>query len=292
MLKRIFPILMLCMIATAVQADDGVRVDTAPQAADAVLVEENQAYPTDFKEFDYQTALRYSQSAIGRKVSDYSFTNTEGKVVKLSDYAGRPLLIQMVFTSCYYICSTATKNLDRIVQVARNSLGDDSFNVLTIGFDTAVDSPQAMKTFAHKQGVNLPRWDFLSTDAETIQALSKEIGFIYFASPRGFDHLTQVTVLDQDGVVYQQAYGEAVSTPLLVEPLKQLVFNTRTEQTMVETLGKRVRLFCTLYDPKQDRYYFDYSLFVGIVAGLTVIFSVIWFLLREFVFRRRRTPPG
>lgn len=250
------------------------------------------AYPEDFKEFDYQTALRYSQAAIGRKVGDHVFTTAEGRKVRLSDFSGRPVVIQMVFTSCYYICSTATKNLDRIVQIARASLGADSFSVLTIGFDTAVDSPEAMKSFARKQGVNLPGWEFLSTDAETIKALAKDLGFIYFPSPRGFDHLTQATVLDQEGVVYRQAYGEAISTPLLVEPLKELVFGNRTEQTAIESLGNRIKLFCTTYDPAQDRYYFDYSLFVGIAAGLTVILSVLWFLLREFVFRRRRNPAG
>lgn len=280
MLKRIFFFLMLYMTAAAALADGGVPAAESP------------AYPEDFKAFDYQTALRYSQSAIGRKVGDYGFTNMEGKKVSLSDYSGRPVVIQMVFTSCYYICSTATKNLDRIVQIARSSLGNDSFSVLTIGFDTAVDTPEAMKSFARKQGVNLPGWEFLSTDAEAIKALAKDLGFIYFPSPRGFDHLTQATVLDQNGVVYRQAYGEAISTPLLVEPLKELVFGVRTEQTAIESLGNRIKLFCTTYDPAQDRYYFDYSLFVGIAVGLTVILSVLWFLLREFVLRRRRYPVG
>lgn len=280
MLKRLLHFLMLCMISMVALADGGVPATASP------------AYPADFKEFDYQTALRYSQSAIGRKVGEYGFINTEGKAVKLSEFAGRPVVIQMVFTSCYYICSTATKNLDRIVQIARSSLGNDSFTVLTIGFDTAVDSPEAMKAFARKQGVSLPHWEFLSADAKTIEALSRDLGFIFFASPRGFDHLTQATVLDQDGVVYRQAYGEAISTPLLVEPLKELVFGNRTEATVIESLENRIKLFCTTYDPAQDRYYFDYSLFVGIAVGLTVIGSVITFLLREFVFRRRRYPAG
>jgi protein SCO1/2 len=280
MLKRFFSLLMLCMVATVALAEGPAPATETP------------AYPANFKEFDYQTALRYSQAAIGRKVGEYSFTNTEGKTVRLSDFAGRPVVIQMVFTSCYYICSTATKNLDRIVQIARSSLGSDSFAVLTIGFDTAVDNPEAMKAFARKQGVSVPHWEFLSTDAETIEALSKDLGFIFFSSPRGFDHLTQATVLDQDGVIYRQAYGEAISTPLLVEPLKELVFGSRTEATPIEALGNRIKLFCTTYDPTQDRYYFDYSLFVGIAVGLTVIGSVVAFLLREFVFRRRRYRAG
>ncbi|MBW7859489.1 MAG: SCO family protein [Rhodocyclaceae bacterium] len=274
--------LVASLILVLLLSFDGVNV-RAENSAQVVA-----PYPEDFRDFDYDTALRYSQGAIGRKLGDHRFTSAEGRSVSLSEYAGRPLIIQMVFTSCYYTCSTATKNLARLVQIGRNSLGADSFSVLTIGFDTANDTPEAMRAYARQQGVSVPNWEFLSADRQTIEALSAELGFFYFPSPRGFDHLTQASIVDGEGVVYRQVYGEAMSTPQLVEPLKQLVFGTREEQSALEALGNRVRLFCTTYDPKQDRYYFDYSLFVGIGVGIMVIGSVSAFLLREFVFRRRR----
>jgi protein SCO1 len=250
------------------------------------------AYPEDFREFDYQTTLRYSQAAIGRQIGDYSFVNSNGEPVALSDYANRPLVIQLVFTSCYYICSTSTQNLARVVQIARNSLGHDSFAVLTIGFDVHNDTPEAMRAYARKHGVGLPDWEFLSADQATIDALAADLGFVYYPSPRGFDHLVQASVIDQDGILYRQVYGEVFNTPLLVEPLKQLVFGVREEQGALEALGNRVKLFCTTYDPTQDRYYFDYSLFVGIAIGIMVIGSTIAFLIREFAVRRRRARVG
>ncbi len=254
--------------------------------------EDTETYPERFSEFDYQTTLRYSQEALGRKLGDHRFVNGGGREVKLSDYDGQPLAIQLVFTSCYHTCSLSTQHLSRVVQIARSALGQDSFTVLTIGFDTARDTPEAMRSYAREQGVSLPNWEFLSTDPETIEALAAELGFVYYPSPRGFDHLVQTSVIDQERVIYRQVYGEVFNTPLLVEPLKQLVFGGRTEQTALEALGNRVRLFCTTYDPKQDRYYFDYSLFIGMAIGLLIIGSTIAFLLREFVFRRRRAGTG
>lgn len=253
---------------------------------------QNGSFPESFSEFDYQTTLRYSQQAIGRRLGDHRFVNAAGREVGLGDYDGQPLVIQLIFTSCYHTCSLSTQHLSRIVQIARGALGQDSFTVLTIGFDTARDTPEAMRSYARQQGVSLPDWEFLSTDQETIKALAGELGFVYYPSPRGFDHLVQASVVDQDRVIYRQVYGEVFNTPLLVEPLKQLVFGGRTEETALEALGNRVRLFCTTYDPKQDRYYFDYSLFVGMAIGALIIGSTIAFLLREFVFRRRRTRTG
>lgn len=253
---------------------------------------ESAAYPEEFSEFDYQTTLRYSQEAIGRELGDYRFVNAAGREIRLSDYDGQPLVIQLVFTSCYHTCSLSTQHLSRVVQIARGALGDQSFKVLTVGFDTARDTPEAMRQYAREQGVSLPNWEFLSTDEETIKAFAAELGFVYYPSPRGFDHLVQASIVDQERVIYRQVYGEVFNTPLLVEPLKQLVFGGRTEETALEALGNRVRLFCTTYDPKQDRYFFDYSLFVGMAIGLLIIGSTIAFLLREFVFRRRRARAG
>ena len=152
--------------------------------------------------------------------------------------------------------------------------------MLTVGFDTANDSPQAMADFARQQSVNTPGWDFLSADARTIDALTRQLGFIYYRSPRGFDHITQVSVLDRDGAVYRQVYGLNFELPWLVEPLKELVFNRPSSQGRpIAGLLDRIRLFCTVYDPSSGRYHFDYSLFIQMAIGLAAILGLAYFLV-------------
>jgi protein SCO1/2 len=77
------------------------------------------------------------------------------------------------------------------VKVAQEALGGDSFAVLTIGFDTRNDTPQRMASFARARGVSLPNWWFLSTDSATIERLTRDLGFVFFPSPKGFDHTAQ-----------------------------------------------------------------------------------------------------
>ena len=115
-----------------------------------------------------------------------------------------------------------------------------------------------------------------------------DVGFVHFPSPRGFDHIAQVTVVGRDGVVYRQVYGEMFELPQLVEPLKELVYNQpRTGAPVSASLLDRIKLFCTVYDPSTGRYDFDYSLFVEVFVGLLVVLSIAGYLVVEARKARR-----
>jgi protein SCO1/2 len=240
------------------------------------------------KAFQYKTALENSQAAIGNVLGNHALTDQRGHALSMDDLRGKPLILSLIYTSCYQICPMTTRHLAKVVDKARAALGDDSFNVAVLGFDAYNDSPQAMQHFANKQGINERGWYLLSAGPDTINALSKELGFEFFASPNGFDHITQATVIDADGRIYRQVYGEVFETPLLVEPLKDLLLGQpKPNQTLISELIDKVRFFCTTYDPARDAYHFDYSLFIGIAIGAFIILSGIVFVVRELRHGRR-----
>ncbi len=239
--------------------------------------------------FDRDTALQISQAAIGQSLGDYSFKAADGREVRLKDYLGTPLLISMIFTSCHHICPTTTQHLLSASEVAQEALGDNSFRIVSIGFDTVNDTPDAMRGFATQQGIDTDNWQFLSATPETIAHLSQDLGFQFFRSPRGFDHLIQTSMIDRQGRVYSQVYGMQFELPSLVEPLKQLVLN-RPESVghPISGLVDRIRLFCTVYNPATGRYEFDNSLFFQIASGFTVLFGISVYLIVEARRARRR----
>jgi len=246
----------------------------------------------DQEAYDPDTAMQHSQAAIGNHVGDYEFTDTDGNKVKLTDFAGAPLLVSLIYTSCYHVCPVTTQYLAKSVKAAREVFEDDSFSIVTIGFDSPRDTPENMNVFAREQGIDIEGWHFLSGTPESIQQLADDLGFIYFPSPRGFDHITQLTVIDSQSSVYAQVYGGSFSLPWMVEPLKELIFNRpRAGGHLFSGLLGRVKLFCTVYDPTTGRYEFDYSLFIQIAIGLMIVLSVSLYLMREY-FRARRQPPG
>ena len=240
--------------------------------------------------FDYDLALKTSQSAIGRQLSKHTFINADGNPRTLADFRGKPLVVSMVYTSCYQICPMTTRHLSKVVEKARDALGEDSFAVAVIGFDTRVDTPDAMQYFANKQGISNKNWSLLSIAEKDIDALSEELGFLYYSTPSGFDHLIQASVIDADGKVYRQVYGQVFNTPLLVDPLIELVLGRpKPDQSFISGLSDKIKLFCTTYDPRSDGYYYDYTFFIEIFVGITVILSVIFIMRRELKKNKRKS---
>ncbi len=237
--------------------------------------------------FDPEGAISYSQSAIGREIGDCSFLDRDRKPVRLATLRGKPLVVNLVYTSCSHTCPIIVQTLHDSVEVAQDALGADSFSVVTIGFDTADDTPTRMRAYARDQGVDLPNWHFLSGDEATIASLSEDLGFIYFPSPRGFDHLAQTTVIDAEGLVYRQVYGSDFAAPALVEPLKDLVFGRQGNLTSLDGLINRIKLFCTLYDPSSERYRFDYAIFIALAVGSVSLGAIGIILLRALLRLRR-----
>jgi protein SCO1/2 len=233
-------------------------------------------------EYDRDDALQLSQAAIGRGLGSHVLRSPDGQSFELASLRGRPLVVSMIYTSCHHVCPTITKNLATAVDIAREALGDDSFNVVTVGFDWAVDTPDRMRLYASERRIDVPGWYFLAGDAASIGALSETLGFQFFPSAKGFDHLTQTTIVDADGVIYRQVYGVEIEPQRFVEPLKDLVFDTPRDAGLVEHWVDSFLLFCTVYDPNSGRYRFDYSIAMTIFVGVLSLGAVAAFILREW----------
>lgn len=229
---------------------------------------------------DADQAMTRSASAIGSTVTDREFLDERGRSVRLSDYRGKPLIVPMVYTGCYHTCPMIAHSLLQAVATARQVLPRDSFQVVVVGFEAGVDTPERMRSFARQQGLDLPGWSFLSGDQAAIDALAQDVGFTYVRSPRGFDHIAQTTIVDGQGRVYWQVYGSEFRTSAVMEPLKQLVYGRPVRFSEPDSWWDRLRLLCTVYDPTQDRYRFSYAIFIGFFIGLASLAGTAWILLR------------
>lgn len=236
--------------------------------------------------FDEKEALRISQAAIGKQVGDYSFLDRGGRTVRLADYRGKPLVISMIYTHCPIICATTTRSLSAL-KLSQDALGEDSFGVLTVGFDTENDTPEAMDDFAKRMGVSLPKWEFVSADPETIKKLSKDLGFVYFPTEEGgYNHITQTTFVDGQGKVYRQVYGDEFENKTLLEPLKDMIYNIKTAEPGLAGLSNKIKLFCTIYDEQAGTYKVSYNYFYGVGLGIFVSLLIIGWIVYEY----RRSP--
>jgi protein SCO1/2 len=257
-----------------------VHATAAPMAA-VVLAGAALSAPLAKDRLDPQQAIARSEQAIGRIVGAYTLTDSTGASFALNAYRGKPLVISLIYSACSSICPPSTQHLIAAVGEGRRILGADAFEVLTVGFDARNDTPVRMAQFGATQGVKSSNWRLASGDAGTLEALLRDLGFSYATVAGGFDHIAQTTIIDRDGRVYRQVYGDDFPIRMLIEPLKDIIYGT-TGAFTVGGLIDRIRLICTTYDPGAGRYRIDYGLVFGsVIAGLSLLlFGAV--LLREW----------
>jgi protein SCO1/2 len=238
---------------------------------------------------DPDAALKASQAAIGRQLGDFTFLDRNHRPVRLADYRGKPLLVNFVYTGCTSECPLTTKLLAQAIRKAQGVVGSDSFRVLTIGFNLPYDSPEAMRDFARRFGLDAGSWEFLTPYEGQLAALTGDFGFTYARTAWGFDHITQVTVVDQRGKIYRQVYGVDFSIVQLIDPLKELIEGTLAPVKSLAT-SSSARILCTVYDPRANAYRFDISVIGEIAAFLVIAVALLSFIALEL--RKRRKAHG
>lgn len=236
--------------------------------------EPSDAHDHGRQRLDLAFALEKSEAAIGRIVDDYALIDAEGKVLTLAEFRGKPLVISPIYTSCPMVCPTTTQHLVKAVSRARKVFGPGRFAVLTVSFDPRRDTPTRLAAFMNDQNVNLADWRIAVGDQETTERFMADLGFSYRAGAGGFHHVTQTTILDRDGRVHRQVYGDAFPIQIFLEPLKEVVFGTSIKSLTMSNLIDRIRFICTVYNPGSGRYETDYSIVYGIsIGGLSLLLT-------------------
>lgn len=245
---------------------------------------------------DEKAAFELSQSAIGKPVGNFVLLDREGRPVELSRYRGKPLLVNFIYTACFQVCPTTTRNLQKAVENTVAVLGANRFNIISIGFNQPFDSPPALKNFAVQYGIHLPNWEFLSPSAAILDELTRNFGFSYIATAAGFDHLNQVTMVDAEGKIFRQVYGEKFTAEDLAEPLKAMIAGAAIPPqigTLTEIM-ERVRILCSVYDPITGKYRTNYSVYFMIAGFLTFMLFMIYLSVHVWKnrYRGEAQPPA
>ena len=270
--------LVLVLVANPVAAQRAAHgAEKGPVVAGASAAahdDVSDAHSHERQPLDLAIALEKSEAAIGRIVDDHALVDAEGNAVSLAHFRGRPLVISPIYASCPDICPTTTQHLIKAVSRAQKVFGPERFAVLTISFDPHRDKQARLAAFMSDQGVNLRNWRIAVGDQATTERFMADLGFSYRAGAGGFDHVTQTTVLDSDGRVHRQIYGDAFPIQIFLEPLKEVIFGTGLKSLSMNNLVDRIRFICTVYNPGSGRYEIDYAIAFGIsIGGLSLLLT-------------------
>jgi protein SCO1/2 len=123
--------------------------------------------------------------------ADFALRDQDGRLARLADYRGRPLILTFMYSTCRDTCPLTAQQ----IRMALDDLGHD-VPTLTISVDPANDTPLNAKRFLNKQGLT-GRMRFLLGSRAELAPIWKA----YAIQPQGkaFDHSARVLLIDGQG---------------------------------------------------------------------------------------------
>lgn len=245
------------------------------------------------------TALREVTSpedAVGRAVGGHILVDQDGKRFDIKELLGeRPLVVSYVYTSCTHTCTPILAKLKRAFDEAGKDFGT-KFAALTIGFDAANDTPQALKKYGGNFTEDFKRWRFATGGQRTMDDIVKDTGFYYEKDASGgFEHINLVTVVGSDGRIAKQIYITTLTAREVLEAIRSSLFSGQgrlagpVEPASGPGAGllEKVKLFCYSYDAASGRYRLNY----GAIATLALItllqgITIGWII---YIVRKKKT---
>lgn len=233
--------------------------------------------------------LASANRAVGTRLGNYSLIDQDGNKFSLSDYLGKPLIINLIYTNCVTTCGISTVILAEIIKDAGRELGQEAnqeVNIITVSFDYERDTPQRMKEYGGNFTKDFKHWRFAAGDKDTIKGLTNELGFYYQKTKKGFDHINMISVIDLNGKVYNNVFygsdhnNEKIKNEL-IGSLKGALSGANTTGNISGFTGviDAIKLMCNDYDPVSGTYRISYLYLSGTISGIlffTVPIIIIW----------------
>ena len=104
-------------------------------------------------------------------ISDFSFTNQNGKSITQKDYEGKIYVADFFFTSCKSICPKMTTNL---VEVQKAFLDNPKVKLLSFSVMPDIDSVSVLKEYAKINSVIDSKWNLVTGDKKAIYAMARK----------------------------------------------------------------------------------------------------------------------
>jgi protein SCO1 len=136
-----------------------------------------------------------NQVQIGDPVPDFSLTDQNSRRVRLSDFRGRVVALDFIYTRCPLpnVCPRLSANFAYIFKRLPN------VQLLSISIDPLWDTPAVLSDYARRWQADGERWRFLTGAPGEIQNVAGMFGLIYWPEEGSITHTVETAVIAADG---------------------------------------------------------------------------------------------
>jgi len=146
--------------------------------------------------------------AIGQSVPDFTLIDQQHHKVSLSQYSGKVVAINFIYTSCALpnFCYRMANNFGVLQRRFSAQLGS-GLVLITVTFDPQHDQPEQMAHYAENWKADPATWHFLTGPVPDVQRVTNEFGMDYFPDEGLMSHSLHTAVIDRKGKLVANIEG-------------------------------------------------------------------------------------
>lgn len=104
-------------------------------------------------------------------VPSFTFVNQDSSLITDKDFDGKIYVVDFFFTSCPSICPIMHRNM---LEVYKKFKGNPEVKLVSHTIDYKYDTPEVLKKYASKLGVEGDQWEFLRGTRDSVYAFAEK----------------------------------------------------------------------------------------------------------------------
>jgi len=137
------------------------------------------------------------------KVPNFRYINQDSSWTQRSDFKGKILVVDFIFTHCPNICPIMTHNM-KLVQMATIDL-ENQVEFVSFSIDPTNDTPSRFREYIKEMEINAPNWVFLTGDEKKTYDLAMNHLWVGVEKSKvkgeNILHDNKVVLVDKEGYV-------------------------------------------------------------------------------------------
>ncbi len=149
----------------------------------------------------------------GDPAPDVELTDQAGRPVRLSEFAGRVVAINFLYTRCPLpeVCPRLAAGFAELQRRFRERMGQDLV-LVSVTLDPEHDTPEVLARYAKIWRADQQGWRFLTGPRERVRELAARLGLVFWIEEGVIAHTSVTGVIGRDGRLAALVEGLAYST--------------------------------------------------------------------------------
>jgi protein SCO1/2 len=148
----------------------------------------------------------------GELVPDFTLIDTQRHPVKLSQFSGKVVALNFIYTSCALpnFCYRISNNFGVLQKRFKERLGRDLV-LLTVTFDPERDQPEVLAHYAKTWKADPATWHFLTGPVPDVRRVTDLFGMDFFPDEGLMNHALHTAVIDRERKLVANIEGNQYS---------------------------------------------------------------------------------